>query len=94
MRAKTTTTVNAIDKPTSISGLTFTPSVSSSKNLRSPALAAGIGADFSFFFLLTWHPPFIYEQFSSLLMLCYLKEFLFSKSVRFFDKMVKKFAHI
>jgi hypothetical protein len=29
------------------------PSVSSSKNLSSPALAAGIGLDRSFFFLLT-----------------------------------------
>jgi len=44
--------INAIVKPTSISGLTLIPSVSSSKNLSSPALAAGIGADFSFFFLL------------------------------------------
>jgi hypothetical protein len=33
------------------------PSVSSSKNLSSPALAAGIGPDFSFFFLLTNIPP-------------------------------------
>jgi len=34
------------------SGLTLIPSVSSSKNLNSPALAAGMGADSLFFFLL------------------------------------------
>jgi hypothetical protein len=34
------------------SGLILTPSVSSSKNLNSPALAAGIGLEPSFFFLL------------------------------------------
>jgi|YelNatPaOPRAMG01_1025707.scaffolds.fasta_scaffold03056_22 hypothetical protein len=46
-------TIRAIAKPTRSSGLTFTPSVSSSKNRNSPALAAGMGADRSFFFLLT-----------------------------------------
>jgi hypothetical protein len=46
-------TINAIDATTRISGRTLMPSVSSSKNLSSPALAAGIGPDFSFFFLLT-----------------------------------------
>lgn len=35
-----------------ISGFNLTPSVSSSKNLKSPALAAGMGADSLFFFLL------------------------------------------
>lgn len=46
-------TINAIDATTRISGRTLMPSVSSSKNLSSPALAAGIGLDRSFFFLLT-----------------------------------------
>ena len=36
----------------SSSGLILTPSVSSSKNLSNPALAAGIGPELSFFFLL------------------------------------------
>ena len=44
-------TISEILRPTTISGLTFIPeTVSSSKNLNSPALEAGNG--FSFFFLL------------------------------------------
>ena len=55
-------TINVIAKATRISGLTLTPSVSSSKNLSNPALAAGIGDDFSFFFfLLNQKPPFAYS---------------------------------
>lgn len=49
--------IRAIARLTSISGLTLTPSVSSSKNLSNPALAAGIGPDFSFFLLLISEPP-------------------------------------
>jgi hypothetical protein len=52
MFAKTQMIIRAIAKPTRSSGLTFTPSVSSSKKRNSPALAAGIGADRSLFFLL------------------------------------------
>lgn len=43
--------ISATANTTSSSGLILTPSVSSSKNLSSPALAAGIGL-LSFFFLL------------------------------------------
>ena len=44
-------TISEMERPTTISGLTFIPeTVSSSKNLNSPALDAGNG--FSFFFLL------------------------------------------
>jgi len=49
-------TINATDRTTRISGLTLIPSVSSSKNLSRPALAAGIGDFFSFFFLLIRQP--------------------------------------
>jgi hypothetical protein len=45
-------TIKAMAAAIRISGLTLTPSVSSSKNLSNPALAAGIGADSLFFFLL------------------------------------------
>jgi len=45
-------TIKAIAAAIKISGLTLMPSVSSSKNLNSPALAAGIGADSLFFFFL------------------------------------------
>jgi hypothetical protein len=41
--------IKAIDPTRTISGLIFTPSVSSLKNVRRPALEAGIGA---LFFLL------------------------------------------
>ena len=41
--------IRAIDPTRTISGLIFTPSVSSLKNVRRPALEAGIGA---LFFLL------------------------------------------
>lgn len=44
----------------SISGFTLTPSVSSSKNLNSPALAAGMGADSLFFFFLLINGVFLY----------------------------------
>lgn len=46
------TTIRAMAAAIRISGLTFTPSVSSSKNLNNPALAAGIGADSLLFFFL------------------------------------------
>jgi hypothetical protein len=58
MCARMHTIINAIAKPISISGLTLTPSVSSSKNLSKPALAAGIGDSFFFFFLLIFLKPF------------------------------------
>lgn len=38
-------TIRAIENATRSSGLTLMPSVSSSKNLNKPALAAGIGAE-------------------------------------------------
>jgi hypothetical protein len=41
--------INAIEVISTISGFIFTPSVASLKNVRRPALEAGIGA---FFFLL------------------------------------------
>ncbi len=41
--------IRAIEVMSTISGLIFTPSVASLKNVRRPALEAGIGA---FFFLL------------------------------------------
>src|SRR5919202_6356561 len=44
--------------PSTISGLTLMPLVSSSKNLRRPALEAGRGA---FFFLLLTLPPYFYS---------------------------------
>jgi len=50
------TTINEIENTTRISGRTLTPSVSSSKNLSKPALAAGIGDLLSFFFLLNLKP--------------------------------------
>lgn len=50
--AKTHITISEIAAATRISGLTLTPSVSSSKNLNNPALAAGIGDESLFFFLL------------------------------------------
>jgi hypothetical protein len=59
MFARTQTITSATANPMRISGLTLIPSVSSSKNLSRPALAAGIGADFSFFFLLIQQRPFI-----------------------------------
>jgi len=75
--------ISAIDRKTRISGLTLTPSVSSSKNLSSPALAAGMGDFFSFFFLLLMSSPSCVCQLTSvispLLMLCRFKEFLFLK---------------
>jgi hypothetical protein len=48
----TETTISVIANAIRSSGLIFTPSVSSSKNLRSPALAAGIGLLLSFFLLI------------------------------------------
>lgn len=50
MFTKTETTIKVTAIATSSSGRTFTPSVSSSKNLNRPALAAGIGAESFFFF--------------------------------------------
>lgn len=47
-------TIRATAEPMRISGLTLTPSVSSSKNRNSPALAAGIGDELFFFFLLIY----------------------------------------
>jgi len=52
-------TINAMAAATRSSGLTLIPSVSSSKNLKSPALAAGIGADSLFFFLLIEGPTYL-----------------------------------
>jgi hypothetical protein len=56
------TTINAMEAAIRISGLTLMPSVSSSKNLSNPALAAGIGLDFSFFFffVLIREPPIVH----------------------------------
>ena len=53
-------TISATAKITASSGFTFTPLVSSSKNLSSPALWAGIGAFLSpfFLFLLLMMVPF------------------------------------
>lgn len=45
------TIISVIARITANSGFTFTPLVSSSKNLSSPALWAGIGALLSRFFL-------------------------------------------
>src|SRR4030042_184223 len=50
--AKTDTITRVTAKTIRSSGLILTPSVSSSKNLSKPALAAGIGLLLSFFFLL------------------------------------------
>ena len=48
--SKIANTTNATVKIITISGLTFTPRVSSSKNRSRPALCIGIGAFFSRFF--------------------------------------------
>jgi hypothetical protein len=58
MFAKTQTTIRVTANPTSISGRTFMPSVSSSKNLNNPALAAGIGDLLSLFFFLLILTPY------------------------------------
>jgi len=53
-------TISATAEITASSGFTFMPLVSSSKNLSSPALWAGIGAFLSpfFFFVLLMTVPF------------------------------------
>ena len=50
--ARTETTMKATTRISRSSGLTFNPSVSSSKNLSSPALWAGMGALLSSLFFL------------------------------------------
>jgi hypothetical protein len=51
---KIETAISETPIPTVISGRTLTPGVSSSKNLSSPALDAGKGAFFFFFWLNTF----------------------------------------
>jgi hypothetical protein len=71
------TIIRATEDAMSSSGLTLMPSVSSSKNLSNPALAAGIGPDLLFFFflliLITQIRP-LFLLFSALLTLCYLRK--------------------
>ena len=51
------TIIKAMEAAMRSSGLTLMPSVSSSKNLNKPALAAGIGPELSFFFFLLMKEP-------------------------------------
>lgn len=62
----TETTTRVIANAISNSGLTFMPSVSSSKNLSNPALAAGIGLLLSFFFRLIIYQPLLKQYALSL----------------------------
>ena len=50
------TRIRTAEIPTTISGRTFTPLVSSSKKRSSPALDAGIGASFFFLLLINDYP--------------------------------------
>ena len=63
--------INAPAIPNIISGFTFIPLVSSSKNLNKPALEAGRGA-FFFAFLLIFENPYIGNKYITVLIPPYL----------------------
>lgn len=65
-----TTAINTKAPPTTNSGLTFGPFVSSWKNLMSPALLCGIPGAWSFFFFPLIDGPSRYRQFPLKGLLC------------------------